>query len=107
MGFKTEGDKNVFKLEQLNLLLVIEVALMTLKPILKDFSFHSTGALKFDLSKNSVFIGDKDTNTILTLNKDGSLTVKAYAKKYCDPTSGKVVNNFNVQGTISAPAIKK
>ena len=103
MGFNTEEDKNVTKLELLNLLPIISISLKSISENLKDFSYHSTGVFKSDLSKNSVFLGNEDINFILTLNNDGSLTIKGCAKKYLDPLSGKIIDNFNYQFTISAP----
>jgi hypothetical protein len=103
LGFNTEEDKNVTKLELLNLLPIISISLKSISENLKDFSYHSTGVFKSDLSKNSVFLGNEDINFILTLNNDGSLTIKGCAKKYLDPLSGKIIDNFNYQFTISAP----
>ena len=79
-------------------------------------SNYSTGILKFDLSKNSIFIGIPNLtssnitmlgNTVLTLNNDGSLTVHSHFKKFIDPISGKVLDNFSLQFTIPALAPKK
>ena len=44
-------------------------------------------------------------NVVLTLNNDGSLTIKCYTKKFTDPLSGKIIDNVNCQTTI--PALKK
>ena len=96
-------------------------------------SDYSTGMLKFDLSKKSIFINIPDLsslrtkkvgelfgseirgfdlwssnitmlgNTVLTLNNDGSLTIKCYFKKFTDPLSGKNKDNVNYQITIPAP----
>ena len=77
-------------------------------------SGYSMGILKFDLSKNSIFIGIPNPNptssnitmlgnAVLTLNNDGSLTIKCYSKKFTDPCSDKSMDNVNYQITISAP----
>ena len=98
-----------------------------------SLSDYSMGILKFDLSKKSIFINIPDPsslrtkkvgelfgseildfdlwssnitmlgNTVLTLNNDGSLTIKCYFKKFTDPLSGKIIDNMGSQITIPAP----
>ena len=81
-------------------------------------SDYSTGMLKFDLSKNSIFISIPNStssssnitmlgNAVLTLNNDGSLTVHSHLKKFTNPINGKVLDNFSLQLTIPAPTPKK
>ena len=77
-------------------------------------SGYSVGILKFDLSKNSIFIGIPNStssssnitmlgNAVLTLNNDDSLTIKFYFKKFTDLRSDKSMDNVNYQITISDP----
>ena len=118
ISLKTEEEQNNMKFTQF-------ISLADLKDSLNDqknnflnsgLSNYSTGMLKFDLSKNSIFIGIPDLtssnitmlgNLILTLNNDGSLTVHSHLKKFTDLISGKVLDNFSLQFTIPAPTPKK
>jgi hypothetical protein len=135
ISLKTEKEQNNIKFTQF-------ISLVNFKKSLNDYknnllnsglSDYSTGILKFDLSKKSIFINipvpsslrnkkvgglfgseilDFDLwssnitmlgNTVLTLNNDGSLTIKCYFKKFTDPLSGKSKDNVNYQITIPAP----
>ncbi len=77
-----------------------------------SFSEYSIGVLKFDLAKNRVFINVPNqtssnmtmlSSIVLTLNNNGSLTFKFYAKEHTAPLGGKSMDNVNCQITIPAP----
>jgi hypothetical protein len=139
ISLKTEEEQNNVKFTQF-------ISLANFKKSLNDYknnllnsglSDYSTGILKFDLSKKSIFINIPDPsslrtkkvgellgseirdfdlwssnitmlgNVVLTLNNDGSLTVHSHLKKFTNPITGKVLDNFSVQLTIPAPTPKK
>lgn len=71
------------------------------------FSEYCYGNVKFNLSKNNIFISDLKLlnpglpdNIFVTLNKDGSLTIKQFVKQL--NLRGKIINNFISQFTIPA-----
>jgi len=116
LGNKEE--ENDIKLGQLLSLGKIKKSLKGMKDNLSkiDLSSYSIGIVKFNLSKNSIFFGIPDTsssnltmlgNTVFTLNSNGSLTVHSHLKKFIHPISGKVLDNFSLQFTISALALEK
>ena len=139
ISLKTEEEQNNVKFTQF-------ISLANFKKSLNDYknnllnsglSDYSTGMLKFDLSKKSIFINIPDPsslrtkkvgelfgseirdfdlwssnitmlgNVVLTLNNDGSLTVHSHLKKFTNPITGKVLDNFSFQLTIPAPTPKK
>lgn len=116
ISLENEEEQNKLKLSFLPQLKEIRNQLDGFKSSLSimGLSGYSVGILKFDLSKNSIFIGIPNStssssnitmlgNAVLTLNNDDSLTIKFYFKKFTDLRSDKSMDNVNYQITISDP----